>query len=250
MAVTQTARLPLAPDEAHVWYLLTERLGDLRCLDGWHALMSAEERARHARFVFQKDRDLFLVSRALIRTLLSQYLGGDPAAWTFSRSRYGRPSLQNPPADAQLDFNLSHATGVVTCAVTLRREVGVDVEDTRRVPIEYGLFRHYFSASEVADLEALPLNQRSRRFFEYWTLKEAYLKATGLGLSLPLDAFSICLQPGRRARICFAPAIADDAASWQLEQFVVEGHVLIALAVRRRGPDVAVRVREFESLLV
>lgn len=242
----------LPPDEVHVWYVFSENVTDPRVLDSYAALMNPEERARRDRYVFAKDRRQFLVTRGFVRTLIAGYTGLPAADCVFVANRYGRPSLQpsvRPKPDATtedpFEFNLSHTHGLVACAVTRGREVGIDVEDLERMEINPDLPRRYFSAAEVDALDKVPLPEHRSRFFDYWTLKEAYIKARGMGLSLPLDGFSFHLERGRAPRISFG-AIDDDPSSWQFAQFDPSPRYRMALAVRRRGPDLTIRIREFD----
>jgi 4'-phosphopantetheinyl transferase len=239
----------LRPEEVHVWYVLSDRVTDPRLLERYAALLAPEERARHDRFVFARDRQQFLVTRGVVRTLLGGYLDIEPAACAFVADRYGRPSLRADPAGETLAFNLSHTRGLVACAVARIPEIGVDVEDVERTAVSPDLPDRFFSAAEVRALNALPETAPPSRFFDYWTLKEAYIKARGLGLSLPLDGFSIHLETAGPPRISFAAAIADDPGTWQFAQFDPSPRHRLAVAVRRRGPDLAIRIRELVPAL-
>lgn len=230
----------LTPGEVHVWYVFSDAVRDAELLDRYTAMMSPDERARQARFVFEEDQHQFLVTRGVLRTLLGKYLSREPTDCDFAVNDYGRPSLTGVD---DFDFNVSHTAGLVAFAFARVPEVGIDVEDVERRRVDPDLPRRFFSASEVAALEALPEPARVSRFFDYWTLKEAYIKARGMGLSLPLDGFSMHLDAGA-PRITFAPSIDDAPASWQFAQFHPSPRHRLAVAIRRRGPDLAIRWRE------
>jgi 4'-phosphopantetheinyl transferase len=232
----------LGQDDVHLWYVLSDEVRDSRTLERYAALMTPEEHARHDRFVFAKDRHQFLVTRGVIRTLVARYLAIDPSTCEFEADRYGRPSLSRP-SGAGLAFNISHTTGLVACALAREPEIGVDTEDASR-PIDRELARRFFSPAEADALDALPEPARATRFFEYWTLKEAYIKARGMGMSLPLDGFSMTIGAGHAPSILFAPTIDDDPGSWQFAQFRPTPRHHLAVAVRRRGPDRAIELRE------
>ena len=221
----------------------SDQVRDAALLERCAAMLTADERARHDRFVFAKDRHQFLVTRGTIRSLAARYLGVDPAACRFEADRYGRPSLAHP-AGAAFAFNLSHTAGLVACAIARGGEIGVDVEDTTR-DAHGDLPRRFFSTAEADALEALPAGERQARFYEYWTLKEAYIKARGMGLSLPLDGFSMLLDGAGPPRIRFLPSLPDDAASWQFAQFRPTPRHCLAVAVRRRGAERTIHLREF-----
>jgi 4'-phosphopantetheinyl transferase len=235
----------LNPDEVHVWYVFSDRVTEPGLLQRFAGTLGLDEAARRDRFVFDRDRHQFLVTHGVLRTLVSDYLGTSPSDCSFTTNRYGRPSLTNLPAGIALDFNLSHTSGLIAFALAIEREIGIDVEDIERGRVDDGLPDRFFSPAEAAALAALPSSERHSRFFDYWTLKEAYIKARGMGLSLPLDGFSFHLDPHDAPRISFAASIDDDPASWQFVQRRPSPRYRLAVAVRRRGNDVPVRVEEF-----
>ncbi len=237
----------LVADELHVWYVFGDKVDDPRLLESYIRLMAPDERARHDRFVFAKDRHQFLVTRGLVRTLLARYGGLAPEDCVFETNRYGRPSLCNQRA-LPIAFNLSHTHGIVACAVVRGRDVGLDVEDLDRPAINPALPARYFSPAEGQALDEVAPHERMSRFFDYWTLKEAYIKARGMGLSLPLAGFSLLLEDGRAPRISFASTIEDDPAAWQFALFDPSPRYRLAVAVRRRGPDLSIRLREFDPV--
>lgn len=240
--------LPLAPDEVHVWYLRTTDATEPDIIGRFLELLDAEERRRHGRFLFDEHRHLYLTAHGLVRTTLSRYLDVPPQDWRFAFNNYGRPEIANSLAGPPLRFNLSHTRGMAVCAVSWERDLGVDVEDVERKNLTVAIADRYFSPHEVRDLHARPPDQQHRGFFDYWTLKEAYIKARGMGLSLPLDKFSYRLQQVElpleerpEVEIGFDPEIGDDPASWRFKQFFVEPRFAVAVAARHNGHD-SVRV--------
>lgn len=200
-------------------------------------MISAPERQRQQRFALEKDRLSYLVARGLARTVLSHHAGVDPAKWVLQANAYGKPEIAEPAGLTGLRFSLSHTAGLVACAVALDREVGVDAENvTREIPAAE-LARRYFSAAEAADVASRPAAQQIDRFYEYWTLKEAYTKARGLGLSIPLSHFTFDLPPGGPIRITFGPEISDDHSRWQFVQLMPTSQHKIALAAGRRPAE-------------
>jgi 4'-phosphopantetheinyl transferase len=225
-----------------LWYVFSDSVRDAGTLEFYATLLSSDERARRERFVFEKDRHQFLVTRGMIRSLVGRYAGIDPAACGFEAGRFGRPSLVRP-SGAELAFNISHTAGLVVCALSREPEIGVDAEDASR-PVGLELARRFFPPEEADALDALPAGDRPSRFFEYWTLKEAYIKARGMGMSLPLDGFSMHLEDGGPPRIRFSE-IDDRADSWQFAQFRLPPRHYVAVAVRRRERDRTIRLCEF-----
>ena len=233
----------LGADEVHVWLIepsvLDEPTVAKRCLD----TVSAPERARAQRFHFDADRALYLAAHTLARNALSRYADVPPREWRFETNEYGRPAIAAGVTELPLQFNISHTAGLAACAISLAREVGVDVE--RRVPRHASMevAAAHFSSDELAALSALASDDRVFAFYRYWTLKEAYIKARGMGLALPLDQFSFSDAADTPIRIRFGPGIRDTPADWQfLEQSPTEHHAL-ALAARRAGsPRVRITV--------
>ena len=221
--------LTLTADDVHVWHVDPALVSDPALLRRYDALMSPDERARHARFVFPADQHVFLVARALVRTTLSRYADVEPRAWTFQAGPYGRPEIAGPAGVPPLRFSLSHTAGLVAVAVALQVDVGIDVEGIKVRASGLDIARHYFAPSEADALEALPPERQGRAFLEYWTLKEAYIKATGLGLSAPLKSFAFELTDP--PTISF-DARTGDSGEWQFLRLDLTAQHVSALAVR------------------
>jgi 4'-phosphopantetheinyl transferase len=236
--------MDLLPFQAvHVDLVSTGNAEALARRDRYLPLLTPDEHERMARLIFDRDRQRFLLTRALVRTMLSRYAPVAPADWRFIANVHGRPEIAGRRADVpDLRFNISHTDGLVACAVTIGREVGVDVEHVGRRLI-HDVATRFFAPREVADLRALPETEQARAFFDYWTLKEAYIKARGFGLALPLADFAFHLSPERTPAISFEPALPDDPASWQFTQDWPTPTHRLGLAVRRTGDDLPVRIR-------
>jgi 4'-phosphopantetheinyl transferase len=224
--------LPLADDEAQVWYAWTApcdvpewRAAGLRLLD-------AAERARMDRFLFDHLKLEFLVTRVLCRTILSRYAAVAPAQWRFAANAYGRPEIDLPDRGIDLRFNLSNTRSLVACVITRSCDAGIDVERTDRHDETVEIADHFFSPAEARALRATPLERQRQRFFEYWTLKESYIKARGMGLSIPLEKFSFEVE-SRPIRIGFDIGFDDRSEDWQFELFEPDPSHLMALGIRR-----------------
>lgn len=222
--------LALPENEVHLYWLESETAA---VGEQWLGLLSAEERARHSRFLFEKDRRIFLLAHAMARLALARYTGGDPASLEFDVNPYGKPFLCARAGAPCPGFNLSHTHGMVALAIGREPDVGVDVEDTARAGDWARLAGNVFTEEERAGLGRLPPAERQRRFYELWTLKEAYIKARGMGLSIPLDGFSMRMPARGPIGIQFGASVADDAAGWQFEMFAIATFRL-ALAIRAR----------------
>jgi 4'-phosphopantetheinyl transferase len=223
--------LALPEDEVHVYWL------ECDSADGagqWLGLLSPEELERHGRFVFEKDRRLFLLAHATARLVLARYTDCDPKSLEFDVNAYGKPRLRPRAGSPCPGFNLSHTHGLVAVAVAHEEDIGVDVENSQRTTGWADLVKTVFTPEEQAELWRCPAGQRQQRFYELWTLKEAYIKARGMGLSLPLQGFSIRMPENRPIGIAFGEEIADDPSGWRFELFAVETFRL-ALAIRARN---------------
>jgi len=242
------APLPLSAGEVHLWYALLDQPDAPDWLERCQAVLSAEETARQQRFHFEKDRRQFLLSHALLRFVLSIYHPGvPPASWRFSAGTHGKPFLAMPLPSPPLSFNLTHTPGLAAVAVALETEIGVDAEYLERTNASLGLAERYFAPSESARLRVLPADQLREVFFDYWTLKEAYIKGRGLGLALPLDGFAFDLQSGRPPRISFTERVADDPEAWQFVQFRPSKSHKVAIAIRcSAGVRLTFTARRFE----
>ena len=197
-------------------------------------LLLRSERDRQASFHFDKDRRQYLVTRALVRDVLSRYRSVAPHEWNFSRNEYGRPEI-DPPCD--LRFNLSNHPTMVVCAVAERCELGVDVEPVARGEAIVTIAETVFAPAELADLRALPAERRPDRAVTLWTLKEAYVKARGMGLAIPLSSFAFRFE-GHRARIEFDNHLEDRPARWRFVVRDVENHRIAIAAEAPSEPPV------------
>ena len=197
-------------------------------LDRFGALLTSEERIRQARPTIEKRRREVLLTRALVRTVLSSYSGADPLSWRFGVGEHGRPFIDGP---AEFDFNLSHCEGMIVCLVAKASMPGVDVEFMPRRGRLDEVAEHFFAAPECAALRGVPEEEKRRRFFTYWTLKEAYIKAKGSGLTLPLDAFWFDVD-GAKPTIGFDPRIQDDPAAWRFESLSLSDQHLCGIALQ------------------
>jgi 4'-phosphopantetheinyl transferase len=205
-------------------------------------LLTADERSKWRRYVVQDARLQYLVSRALVRAALSNYAEVPELIWEFAVNRYGRPDISHPQAHGDIRFNLSNTSGLVACAITKNCEIGVDVENVRRTLDDEALAPAVFAPRELKDFRSCPPRDRRERFFSYWTLKEAYIKARGMGLSIPLDAFWFDLS-GPSPTLHVTDRCHDTPARWRFRQFVpTTKHRLAIAATASKGADPSVHL--------
>jgi 4'-phosphopantetheinyl transferase len=242
---TMNPIIPLTRGEIHLWLAFYDEIAEERLHSACRELLNGAEKEQEPRFYFARDQRRYLITRALVRTVLSRYAEVDPREWAFSTNAYGRPEIVNTQAkDACLSFNISHTHSLIVLGVTRGRALGVDVENFRTRTAPIAVANHYFAPEEVAALAVAPPEQQPYRFFEYWTFKESYIKARGMGLSLPLDKFSFHFPNDRAVEIAIHPELADDAARWQFWQFQPRPEYLVAICAERAGdssPSLVVR---------
>jgi 4'-phosphopantetheinyl transferase len=231
------ADLRLADEEVHVWQATLDlRPARVRALA--HTL-SEDERVRAGRFVFERDRSRFIARRGLLRAILGRYLRKAPGELEFRARPYGKPAVSPGAGGSPLRFSASHADGMALFAVTAGREVGVDLERVRSdFPYE-DVAGRVFSPREAQTLLALNAISRPIAFFNCWTRKEAYLKARGVGLSLPLDQFDVSLVPGEPAAFLRAADDPHAASRWSLHDLPPGPGYAGAVAVE--GPSARLR---------
>lgn len=209
-------------------------------------LLPAEERARAARFHFDRDRHVYIAGHALMRARLSHHLGGPPADWRFVPGPHGKPEAVLAPGQLPLRINLSHTRGLAAVAVTVGDDVGVDVEWVERDNRLLDIADRYFAPAECRQLDAVPDHGKRDTFFAFWTLKEAYIKAIGLGLAMPLHDFAFTLSDP--VSVAFAPHVSDVAAQWSFRRFrPLPGHAM-AVAVRHVAPRISVQPADLAAL--
>ena len=180
-----------------------------------HAL-SPDECRRAERYRFALDCDRFIARRGLLRAILARYLHGGPDRLRFCYGAHGKPALVDSRGKPPLRFNVSHSGGLALYAVACDREVGIDLERVRPDVYDGEIAERFFSSREVASLRALPATAQVEAFFRCWTRKEAYVKARGEGLSIPLDQFDVSLAPGEPAALVNVSGEPREPSRWSL----------------------------------
>jgi 4'-phosphopantetheinyl transferase len=235
--------------EVYVWHLLTDSLCASPSLGAVQALLAPEEQARLEKASKYTDRLLYVLSRGLMRTVLASYLGCQCNELRFTVNSFGKPILQSDNGVPPLHFNLTHSRGAIAMAVSRDREVGIDVEERER-RVEYmALAQRFFAAGEARHLQELREEERREAFFAIWTLKEAFVKGIGQGLTFPLDAFCFDLEMDRLIR--FRPLADFVSPDWYFQQFDLGPRHCGAIAVQNPiGREVCIEMREWGSVFL
>lgn len=230
---TPPERLTLIDRAVHLWRASLD-LTPAR-LQGLAETLSEDERAGASRFRFERDRRRYVACRAVLRTILGRYLRVAPGSLKFRYSPHGKPAIANGPGANAIRFNVSHAESMALFGFSRGRELGIDLERVRSDFAIDEIADRFFSQNEVAALRALRPADRVLAFFRCWTRKEAYIKARGDGLSLPLAQFDVSLLPGEPAALLSTRHDPPDAARWSLEEPLAGPEFVAAIAVEGHG---------------
>lgn len=219
-----------APGQVHLWLSRPHNAPEEWLHTLARDILADEEISKSRRFHFACDRRRFLLTRILQRTLLSRYYSIAPKDWVFSQNSFGRPCIAPGQQEQAIEFNISHTERLVALALGRHVELGIDIEWLGRTTSRAGIADRFFAPAEAAELGGVPPHLRDRRFLEFWTLKEAYIKARGRGLSIPLDSFAFSVTPDV---IRFAADTGEGrcANSWQFLQFEACGDHVGALCI-------------------
>jgi len=226
--VTEWSDVHIPADATHVWLLDCRQPAVV--LDKLFALLDGEERGRAKRYRFDADRNRYIVSRAALREVLAAYLHCAPGEIEFDLAEHGKPRLGERHA-TPLRFNLSTSGDWAMLAVTLGREVGVDVERINSARADREIVSYYFAPGELQALEAMAEGEWLQGFFNCWTRKEAFIKATGEGLSRPLDSFEVSLATGQSVSLISFEGCTEAAKRWRMAELAAVPGYASALVV-------------------
>ena len=235
MKETQSKKI-LKANEVHIW---SARLDVTEArLKKWQLFLSPDEIQRAYRFHFAKDQNHFIVARGVLRKILSYYMDKQPYEITFEYNKYGKPFIEHDRDSVPLRFNLSHSYGMSVYAIAAGRKVGIDIEYIRENFSDMEIAERFFSPDEVAVLKSLPKKLQKQAFFLCWTRKEAFIKAKGKGLSIPLDQFDVSLAPEQSAKLLKTKYDRLDASRWTLIDIGLFPGYAAALAIEGQSVQV------------
>ncbi|HEY6190088.1 MAG TPA: 4'-phosphopantetheinyl transferase superfamily protein [Pyrinomonadaceae bacterium] len=215
--------------QVHVWRAALEQPSAV--IDVLWDTLAVDERERAERFHFRRDREHYIVARGVLRNIIGRYSGIRPGALRFRYGSHGKPALAVELNEARINFNVSHSHNLALFAITRERELGIDIEYVRAEFAQGRVAEQFFSRREVATLRALPADAQAVAFFNCWTRKEAYVKAKGEGLSMPLDRFDVSLVPGEAAALLTTRGDAREASRWALQELMPAPGFVAAIAV-------------------
>lgn len=254
MSLQDHAPHRLRGDEVQLWRFFYEDAWaqDAQIAADYDALITPDERQRMLAFRFEKDQRQYLAARALVRSVLSLQAGTPPADWRFGATARGKPFIEGLAGHPKLHFNLAHTHGLVVCAVsTAHARLGVDVESIDRRTAALDIADSHFSPAECTWLRSVPAEQLSQAFMQLWTLKEAWIKATGEGLSAELNQCIFALPARPVAGPAAVPATfhgdsTQQGAHWRFMQAVLQDRFAVAVGADTQGQ--ALRCRVFDTV--
>lgn len=208
---------PLVDSDLHVWS--ASLAGSPEELAHYSSLLSADEKTRAEKFYFERDRHRYIFGRGILRTLLAGYLKINPSKIEFMYGAHGKPALKKAYHDKILQFNLAHSNDWGLYIFGWDRQLGIDLEHVRPLQDADDFAKRFFSRQESAWINSLPMDQKWGAFYKLWTCKEAFLKANGSGLTIPLNEAEIFIQDDNSAKLVSIGGVSDKAAKWQLEIF-------------------------------
>lgn len=219
----------LSSQEVHVWRVYIDT--DDSITKKLQPLLSTDERLKAARFRFEKDSAKYIVTRGTLRIILGRYLDKKPEELKFSYNQYGKPALHSINTNKLISFNVSHSHGLALIAVAQNWDVGVDIEYVRTNVNYEEIAERFFSPAEKVVWRLLPTSVKQEAFFNCWTRKEAYIKAKGMGLSIPLNEFDVSFKPGEPAALLNTTWDEQEANRWSLKEITLAPDYIAALAV-------------------
>lgn len=230
--MTSTLLKSLA-DEAHIWIAFVRDHAASAVATHYMSYLSDDEKAKLAKFRFYRDRISYLVCHALLRSTLSRYVDIPPDQWLFSNHYHGRPSINPSQCNAQIDFNISRTKYVSVCLITSSVEGGIDVECGDNLSELQLLIKSVLTPQERKNLRGVCMEVLHKRFLKYWTLKEAYLKALGLGLTIPMTQISFALQHNDNTHINILSHDSCKLPGWQFAVNILPNNHVLSVALRK-----------------
>lgn len=215
----------LKTNEIHIWraFISSDQV------ENYKNLLTDEEMYRAGKYFFERDRQRYILSRGILKKLLSSYAKVKPENIQFIYNKYGKPYLNMPSRSVEIQFNISHSEDIILLAFTYGHKIGIDIEYQRAEFADMKIAEHFFSPAEISALAMLPDNMRKKAFFECWTRKEAFIKAKGQGLTIPLDGFEVSVMPDEPAQLLNIYDDPEEVKRWMMMNIETGGNYCGAL---------------------
>jgi 4'-phosphopantetheinyl transferase len=226
----------ISSNEVHVWRFYQEEINSqIKTLQD---ILSPDELGRSQKFHFEKDRKRFIIFRAMLRRILSSYLGKNPQQIEFNYTSFGKPFLSIDSENDTISFNLSHSGGVALYAITRNQKIGIDVEQVRDHTDVMAIAKRFFSPGEIGDMEKANGKNHTELFFRYWTRKEAFVKALGKGVSFPMERLDVSLLNKFSSIIKVTAENNENVCLYVQDLFAVDGYAA-AIATEANDPEIS-----------
>ena len=226
-------QLKISANNVHIWSVNLKLLPSQ--IEELSTILSSDEIERANRFYFERDKNRFIIARGTLRKILSRYLNIEPKKLQLTYSARGKPYLEN----TSILFNLSHSQDLALYAITKVNLIGIDLEYIRPMNDAESLAKRFFSSQEYNFISQLPPQKQQETFFKLWTCKEAYLKATGDGLTGGLEKVEICLTPEKPVEFFSINGDIEEASHWYLYQFIPQANYIAAVAVAGKNKNLS-----------
>ena len=233
----------LTEQTVDVWFANLQLSTD-EITQGW-AMLSIEERERANRYLRDRERNDYIATRTILRSILGQYLNLLPQSIVFELNEYGKPRVSTDQNPQQLSFNLSHSGGYFLCGVAVGREIGVDVELVRLMGCMPAMVKKVLSHDEQATFQTIPHEKQTFAFYQSWTHKEAYVKAVGKGLSFGLASVEVAMRPNHASELLRIAGDHHEAKRWTTRQFTPNAQTVASVVVD--GEDLNFRYHQYRS---
>ncbi len=217
-------KINLNENEVHIYYVMINSAKQF--IPFLKKYLSNEEKLKVMKYIFEKDRAIQMISRSVLKNILSRYLSDKTEDVIFSYNQFGKPFISENKNPDSIRFNLSHSGNMILYAVSRKRNVGIDVQEINKTVSVTDIIEHYFSDHEIAQFKSLPEELMLKAFYSCWTRKEAYIKARGKGLSFPLNSFSVPVFPG----LCSKLLHDDEGTGWSLTDIISSPEYTAAIA--------------------
>ena len=223
---------PLLPGDVHIWWTSLDQSGSR--LEKHEQILATDERARAKRFRFERDRNRFVRRRGVLREILGCYLGIEPNAVRLTYGEHGKPKLVEEMVSRNIEFSLSHSEGMALYGFSHDHQIGVDIEYIREVPEIDQIAGQFFSEGEREVLRSLKAREKTGAFYKCWTRKEALTKATGVGMSHPLDRLDVWVDPDEPRELSGAAGDSGKAGRWFVQDLNIGHGFAAAFALEGR----------------
>lgn len=222
-----TKTKPLLPNQTHLWYIKFNK--QLNNVPFFTSILSDDEKEKASKFRFKKDQNQFILSRGALRVLSANYLNIDAKNIVFKYGKYGKPEFD---FNSDLKFNVSHSGNFGIIGFVKNFDIGIDIEKIKNDFDVLDIASNYFSELEIETIKKLPKEKHVEYFYRCWTRKESFIKAKSLGLTFPLDSFSVCINSNKKTELLETKWDNTEKHTWKLFAFSPHQNYIGAISIQ------------------